>query len=392
MSESTMLQRTGANRHGVLLLIASVMPVMAIISLVPVLPLLLREFAGVPGANVLVPVMMTVPALCVALFSPIAGWIADRTGRKRLLVAALVAYAGFGMLPILLRDLSHLIAARVALGLAEAVIMTVATTLIGDYFRGDRRERWFATQVAVTSVSAIVLIALGGALGQLFGSRGPFGLYLLALPIALAAAVILFEPDVRHEAPDAPEAFPWARVLPLVFITLGVGLVFYTMIVQLGPILELPGQASPAAIGGAGAAANIGMVIGSAIFGKLKHWPGPRLLALGLFIAALGYSGAASFDGFLPIAASAVVACIGCGILLPNMLTWTVRQLPPAVRGRGTGTWTGAFFLGQFAAPIVSGAMGAALGGLRSVLIVYAVIALAGALITAFFFRKKVEA
>lgn len=390
MSRSTTIQQTGATRHAVLLLIASVMPVMAIISLVPVLPMLLREFAGVPGANVLVPVMMTMPALCVALFSPVAGWIADRTGRKRLLVAALIVYAGFGVLPIVLDDLSHLIAARVALGVAEAVIMTIATTLLGDYFQGDQRERWFATQVAVTSVSAIVLIAVGGALGQLFGSRGPFGLYLLALPIALAAAMILFEPDVRNEAPDVPKAFPWARVLPLVFITLGVGLVFYTMVVQLGPILELSGRVSPAAIGGAGAAANVGMVIGSVIFGKLKHWSGPRLLACGLFIAALGYVGAALFHGFLPIAASAVVACIGCGILLPNMLTWTVRQLPPAVRGRGTGIWTGAFFLGQFAAPIVSGAMGAALEGLRSVLTLYAVVALVGALITALFSRKKV--
>ena len=392
MSRQTTIQQTGATRHAVVLLIASVMPVMAIISLVPVLPLLLREFAGVPGASMLVPVMMTVPALCVALFSPIAGWIADRTGRKRLLVAALVAYAGFGVLPLVLDDLRHLIVARVALGLAEAVIMTVATTLLGDYFRGEQRERWFATQVAVTSVSAIVLIAVGGALGQMFGSRGPFGLYLLALPIAFAAAAILFEPDVRKEEPGASEVFPWTRILPLVVITLGVGLVFYTTIVQLGPILELSGRVSPAAIGGAGAAANIGMVIGSAIFGKLKNWSGPRLLALGLFIAALGYSSAALLDGFLPIAAAAVVTCVGCGILLPNMLTWTVRQLPPTVRGRGTGIWTGAFFLGQFAAPIVSGAMGAALGGLRSVLIAYAAVALVGALMTALLALRRGKA
>lgn len=382
------MQQDAGTRHGVVLLIASVMPVMAIISLVPVLPLLLREFADMPGANVLVPVMMTVPALCVALFSPIAGWIADRTGRKRLLVGALIAYAGFGVLPILLHDLTQMIVARVALGIAEAAIMTVATTLLGDYFQGERRERWFATQVAVTSVSAIVLIAVGGMLGQMFGSRGPFGLYLLALPIAAAAAMILYEPDVRHEAQGASEVFPWARVMPLIWITLGVGLVFYTMIVQLGPILELSGQVSPAAIGAAGAAANIGMVVGSAVFGKFKHWSGTRLLGLGLAIAAAGYAGAGLLNGFLPIAASAVLACIGCGILLPNMLTWTVRQLPPAVRGRGTGTWTGAFFLGQFASPIVSGALAAGLGGLTKVLIVYAGLALAGALLTTLTIRK----
>ena len=114
-------------------MLAAVMPTMAIIALVPVLPLLLREFADVPGAAVLVPMALTVPALCVALFSPLAGWLSDRLGRKRLLIGALLGYAGFGLLPLLLESLHAIFAVRIALGLAEAVIMTVATAMVGDY-------------------------------------------------------------------------------------------------------------------------------------------------------------------------------------------------------------------------------------------------------------------
>ncbi|SNS92777.1 MULTISPECIES: MFS transporter [unclassified Azospirillum] len=391
MIEKVPTGKIATTRHGVILLITSVMPVMAIISLVPVLPLLMREFGAVPGAGMLVPIMMTVPALCVALFSPIAGWIADRVGRKPLLLGALIAYAAFGVLPIFLNDLPQMIAARVALGIAESVIMTVATTLLGDYFQDERRERWFASQVAVVSISAIILIAIGGIFGELFGSRGPFGLYLLALPIALAAAIILFEPDVRRGTRGEAAAFPWARVLPPVLITLGVGLLFYTLMVQLGPILELSGVASPALIGAAGAAANLGMVVGSAVFGRLKQLAGPKLLALGLLVAATGYIGAGLFDNFLLVATSAVLACIGCGMLLPNMLTWTVRLLPASVRGRGTGIWTGAFFLGQFAAPIIAGMLSAPLGNLKDVLVLYAVLTTAGALATAATVRRKAE-
>ena len=106
-----------ATRHGVVLLAASVMPVMAIISLVPVLPLLMREFAGVEGSEFLVPIALTIPALCVALFSPVAGWLADRIGRKILLVSALVLYAACGIVPWFLDDLFQIIAARIALGM-----------------------------------------------------------------------------------------------------------------------------------------------------------------------------------------------------------------------------------------------------------------------------------
>jgi len=128
-----------ATRHGVVLLAASVMPVMAIISLVPVLPLLMREFAGVAGSEFLVPIALTIPALCVALFSPVAGWLADRIGRKILLVSALVLYAACGIVPWFLDDLFQIIAARIALGMTEAVrdVYSAANALVSFFKRSD---------------------------------------------------------------------------------------------------------------------------------------------------------------------------------------------------------------------------------------------------------------
>ena len=366
-----------ATRHGVVLLAASVMPVMAIISLVPVLPLLMREFAGVAGSEFLVPIALTIPALCVALFSPVAGWLADRIGRKILLVSALVLYAACGIVPWFLDDLFQIIAARIALGMTEAVIMTVATTLIGDYFIDERREKWIALQVATTSVSAIVLIAVGGLLGEILGSRGPF-----------LAALILFEPEAHARSTGVgATAFPFARVLPLVVITLGVGIVFYTLIVQLGPILELSGPVSPATIGMVGAVTNLSVGGGSFIFHKLKQHAGRMPLALGLLLAALGYAGAAYSTSLPSIAGFAALACVGSGILLPNMLTWTMRRLPPEFRGRGTGLWTGAFFLGQFLAPLVAAAVVGATSGLASALLVYAGVVAVGSIVAALSFR-----
>lgn len=365
-------------RHGVILMLTAVMPTMAIIALVPVLPLLMREFAGVPGAAVLVPMALTIPALCVALFSPVAGWLSDKLGRKRLLIAALVGYAGFGLLPLLLDDLRMILAARVALGVTEAIIMTVATALVGDYFTGERRERWVSIQIATASVSAIVLIAAGGALGEALGSRGPFWLYLLALPVALAAALILFEP--AKTVATAPAAAGKAQgIALLVAITFGIGMLFYTLIVQLGPVIEATGVTSPATIGLAGAAANLGVMAGSMLFGRLKGWSGETLLSIGLPLVALGYVGIGLSSSFALTAACAVVISIGNGLMLPTMLAWVLRRLPPETRGRGTGVWTGSFFLAQFVAPIVAVALSGVLGGLSGVFLFYAAAAAIGA-------------
>lgn len=372
---------TGATaRHGIILLLAAVMPIMAIISLVPVLPLLLQEFEVTPGSEFLVPIALTVPALCVALFSPLAGWLSDRTGRKKLLVIALLLYAVTGTLPLMLADLGLIIMSRVFLGITEAAIMTVATALIGDYFVGERREKWIAIQIAVGSIAAIVLIAIGGFLGETIGSRGPFLLYLLAIPVALAAALVLFEPVriTQEHQPGATRAALLA-IMPLVAVTLGLGIVFYTMVVQLGPILELSGPVSPALIGIAGAIANLGVAFGSVIFRLKRANSGPLLLSSGLALAAVGYGGAGLSDSFSVIAFFAVVACIGSGLMLPNMLSWIMRLLPAETRGRGTGIWTGAFFLSQFVAPLVATAIAGWTEGLGSVLLIYAALTAIGA-------------
>ncbi len=375
---------TASTKHGLILLLAAVMPPMAIVSLVPVLPLLLEEFASVNGSEFLVPIAMTVPALCVALFSPVAGWLSDRVGRKNLLVLALVIYAAIGFVPFFLSDLKQIIAARVGLGLAEAIIMTIATALIGDYFVGKERERWVGRQIATVSLSAIVLIALGGILGQTLGSRGPFLLYLLALPVALIAAVILFEParSTDHAEQDN-ESLPLARILPILMTTLFVGIVFYTMIVKLGEILGLIATVSPAQIGAIGAGANIGVAAGSMVFSRMRGASGPTLLLTGLTLAAIGYLGTGLSGSLVVTSIAVIVATLGFGIMLPTLLTWMLLLLPEDVRGRGTGLWTGVFFFGQFFAPLLAAGLEIQLGGLANLLLMFSALCAISVIIAA---------
>ena len=85
--------------HGIILVLAAIMPAMAIISLVPVMPLLCEEFASAPGGEALVPIALTIPALYEEIFSPFAGWLSDRISRKMLLFLSLLVCACIGTVP-----------------------------------------------------------------------------------------------------------------------------------------------------------------------------------------------------------------------------------------------------------------------------------------------------
>ena len=53
------------------------------------------------------------------------------------------------------------------------------------------------------------------------------------------------------------------------------------------------------------------------------------------------------------VVAAAVVTGFGNGLLLPSLLTWALGSLTFEQRGRGTGVWTSALFIGQFVCPLV---------------------------------------
>jgi MFS family permease len=375
---------------GLSLLIPITLSTMAIVLLAPVLPLIMDEYKSVPNFEYWVPMVLTVPALCVALLSPVAGILGDYFGRRKLLIASLAVYGFIGLAPIFLTSLSAIIISRLGVGITEALIMVLTTTMIGDYFTGAARDKWLAAQTACASLSALLFFNLGGKLSSIGGWRMPFWVYSSALVMLLAVLAFTWEPkkdgDANEAAPHNASwaGFPWARFGGIIGVTIFASTLFYTVQIMASSGLTVLGSPDPARNGFLTSIASLGVPIGTFVYSRLTGTPVARLLMAEFAIMGVGFllmSKAASITAFL-------IGCginqFGAGLLLPTLLVWAMSQLDFEIRGRGAGLWTGAFSLGQWLSPIVITFFSLRMGGLLPSFSVLGYAALAALALTVF--------
>jgi len=379
MSTSTVpeVRRGGAGAAAVLIA-AACMPILGSTSIAPLQPSMVAAFPSQPGAQVLVGLILTAPALVIGLTALFAGRLIDRLGRKRVLVVALLFYAIAGTAPLWLPTLPAILASRVLVGLAEAAIFAAALATVSDLFDGHRRARTFGLLTLVTGVAAVVFIAASGALGSA-NWRTPFWLYAIAIPIAVVALFVL-KPDPAGGERAVLPRLEWRRILAPVLFTLLGGAVFYVPVSMLSFRLAEVGVTATPAIGGISAVAALALALAALLFPVLfRRLPRALLpLAFGLLGAGLLMIGIATQ---LPLViVGAVVANIGAGFLLSTLQTWIVQGLPYEQRGRASGASTAFLFIGQFLAPLIVFALAEGIG-LGPAIAVIGVVGVVGAIL-----------
>jgi MFS family permease len=359
--------------HAFLLMAGSCLPIMGGLLIAPILPEIQRRFSGVPNVEILAPIALTIPALFIAILAPFAGAIVDVLGRRRPLVIALALYAAFGTAPLWLDSLYSIIVSRAGVGLAEAVIMTCCTTLIGDYYDGKRRSKYLAWQTTWVALSASIFFLVGGFLGEL-SWRAPFWVYGISLLLAPLAHIYLWEPERKRKTEveqgptpggAAAPSFRPLLLLSICGITLITIIAFFVVPVHLSFLLNGLGVFSPRTIGLILGLTALTKMIGSLIFHRLFiiGFTTPRLLALSCALSGSGLLILAAATTMNGAATGALINGFGGGLLIPTLLSWNMRTLPLERRGLGTGAWTASTFLGQFVNPLVVLALAGIAGG-----------------------------
>lgn len=170
--------------------------VMGVASITPALPEMVKALNLTQGQIGLMISAFTFPGI---FLTPVAGIVADRWGRKKVLVPSLFVFALAGFSIFFVRDFFCILLLRVLQGIGAASLGSLNTTLVGDFFKGKARPQAMGYNASVLSLSTASYPLIGGLLAGI-AWYFPFLLPLLAIPAGLFVIFGIEEPAIEKPA------------------------------------------------------------------------------------------------------------------------------------------------------------------------------------------------
>lgn len=354
----------------------------------PALPDISAFFDG-SAPQVYIKLVLTMPAISIVMFSALIGVLADRLGRKNILLVSLLIFGVSGVSGAFINDIYLLLFSRFILGIGVAGIMNAATAMVGDYFQDDMRARFLGLQASFMAIGGIVYLNLGGILAEI-SWRGPFYIYafsLVVLPLAFIFLPKLTAASKRNNEIDTPVI---SKAKKSAFMVFGMGflgmLFFYLVPVQLPFLLKENFDASNTFIGFIISLATMAGAVASVAYKKFtRRFTSIRIYGITFLLVGLGYFLVSIALIPFVVVLGLMLTGFGIGLMMPNGNLILLALLPAAVRGRWLGGLTTAMFLGQFLSPVIV----TPISGYWSIEIAFMVVAVISTLISVYLLTTK---
>src|SRR5688572_13509754 len=354
----------------------------------PAIPDILEAFDQPDSRAGLFVAAGTLPGIVMA---PVIGVLADRFGRRAVLVPCLVAFGVFGLASALAPSFPILLGLRLLQGLGSAGLINLAVVLIGDHWTGLDRARLVGQNAAVLTISLAVFPPIGGALTELGGWRLSFTPYA----VGLATAALIYRRldanrpasgvTVRAQLRGASTAVRHRDVIGSVSLGVVIFMLIFGLFLTAMPVhLEREFGLSAGQRGLVIAAPALASTFSALRLGRLRAAFGVVHLLVGasvLFTLAFVVIGVAPVLPILLV--GTMLYGFGEGVFIPTLQDVVASASSPEQRGAVVAVWVGAARAGQTVGPLAVGALYGATstgttfvigGALAATLVVYELI------------------
>jgi MFS family permease len=370
-------------------LLGSFTTIVAMTLLLPFLPLYVAQLGETDPAGIVQwsGIAFGATFLSAALVAPLWGQLADRYGRKLMLVRASLGMAVAMSLIGLAHTVWQLVLLRLLAGLlggyASGSMVLVATQTPKD------RSGW-----ALGTLSSGIMAGnlagplIGGVLPPLIGIRATFFCAGAVIFVSFLATLFLIKeekrpPGARYAARAGWSSIPNKRPVIAMLIT---GMLLLLANMSIEPIItiyvaQLVREADQVTLvaGLAMSAAALGSILSASRLGKLAdrigHW---NVVTGGLLVCAVLLIPQAVVTASWQLVVLRFLMGLSLGGLLPCIAAVIRHNVPDAVAGKTLGYSTSAQYAGQVIGPLAGGFVGGHVG-MRAVFLGTCVLMAAGA-------------
>ncbi len=360
-------------------LLGSFTTIVAMTLLLPFLPLYVEQL-GVSDRAAIAQwsgVAYGATFFAAALVAPLWGRLADRYGRKLMLIRASLGMAVAMSLIGMAHNVWELVGLRLFAGFAGGYAS--GSTILVATQTPKARSGW-ALGMLTSGIMAGNLVGplIGGALPPLIGIRGTFWLAGAVIFLTFIATTVFIREDTRPALTKKASALAgWSQIPDKrpVIAMLAMGLLLMLATMSIEPIITIyVGQFVDASrvtmvSGITMSAAALGSILSASRLGRLAdrigHWP---VLVGALAASALLLIPQALVTTGWQLVGLRFLMGLALGGLLPCVTSIIRHNVPDGIVGRVLGYSTSSQYAGQVAGPLLGGFVGGLIG-MRAVFI-----------------------
>ncbi|MFJ1656597.1 MFS transporter [Streptomyces sp. NPDC088337] len=310
----------------------------------------------------------TLSLVGVAIGAVCVGPLADRLGRRLLLIASVVVFSVFTIVVPLAGSVTMFAVLRLIAGLGLGACMPVSLTMMAEHMPASRRARastltmtGYHTGAVITSLLALQVTDNWQILFYVLGVAG--------LVVAAIQWFRLPESEAFTQAKQATGAqrVPFTELLKPAYLRAGIGiwvasfmglLLVYGLNTWLPKLMNDAGYPVPTAVTQL-LILNVGGVVGLIVGGFVADRRGIKGTILGWFAVSVVMLGCLSIKMNSDILLNVVVFLTGVFVFSAMVLVYAYVTYfyPAAVRGTALGSASGIGRIGSIVGPTITGAL-----------------------------------
>lgn len=355
----------------------------------PVSPMIEAYFSEVAHIDFLSKMLITLPSLVVMVFAPIVGFMMDKFGRLKIVLAGMLVWSLSGTAGFFINDIYWLLFSRVILGIGTAVLMVGIPVLINTYYSGEKKDKALGFMGFSQTLGGAIFMVISGRLG-VFGWHYSFLVYFIEFFVFVLAFFVLFEPKRQAKAIediDGANRIHFNKFLFSYFIGFFVFGIFFIAPIQTPYLLTEFFHIDSQQIG-----LMVGLIIAISGFSPLAYaWLKNHLSVFRIFFIAYLIMGCGLI--LMGISSSISMVIIGgmmagasFSIVMINNISYLFSLASNFERGRAYGILGAVMSLGMFVSPLFSQTVVKGFG-LKETYVIYGIVATLFGLL--FIFKKS---